>query len=119
MIEFFRDILDGPIYIIVAILSLIFIMAIIGFMMERNKLAKEEKARITYVNNKIDVPEKTVETKTEQVKVPPVAPVTQVKTTEQNPNSNNNDKIPQQQDNNPELLVKTPVVVFEDPDKNK
>ena len=34
MIEFFRDVLDGPIYIVTTILSVIFIMAIIGFLME-------------------------------------------------------------------------------------
>lgn len=112
MIDFFRDTLDGPIYIVVAILSLIFIMAIIGFMMERSKLAKEEKSRVVYVNNKIDTPN----VDTEQ---PVAQPVSDVPILEQT-NNNVNEEIPQQPvDNNPSLLVKTPVVVFSDPDKKE
>ena len=103
MIEFYRDVLSGPLYIVVALLSLIFIMAIIGFMMERIKLEKDEKGRIAYVNNSIDAaPTPTPEST-------PVAAVDM--------NTVNNE-IPQQpEDNNPALLVKTPVVVFDDPDK--
>lgn len=106
MIEFFRDVLSGPLYIIVAILSLIFIMAIIGFIMERKKLEKEEKGRIAYVNNSVDAAQPT-----------PATPVdNSVATVSTIPTSNN--EIPQQPDkNNPALLVKTPVVVFDDPDK--
>lgn len=51
MIEFFRDVLNGPLYIVVTIVSVIFIMAIIGFIMERKKLEKEAKDKIAVVNN--------------------------------------------------------------------
>lgn len=51
MVNFFRNTLDGPLYVIVAILALIFIMAIIGFLMERKKLEKEEKDKIAYINS--------------------------------------------------------------------
>ena len=108
--EFFRDTLDGPLYIVVVVLSVIFIMAIIGFIMERKNQEKEEKGRIAYVENSVDLPIEPVEAKVEETVVPSVDSV----------NSNNvvNENIPQQpQDDNPSLLVKTPVVVFEDPDK--
>lgn len=45
MVYFFRDILDGWLYVVVAILSLIFIIAIIGFMMERKQLERDKKNR--------------------------------------------------------------------------
>ena len=45
MIWFFRDFLDGPVYIIISILCIVFIMAIIGFMMERVQLEREKKNR--------------------------------------------------------------------------
>lgn len=62
MIEFFRDILDGPLYIITTILSIVFIMAIIGFLMERKKLEKEEKEKIAVVSISNDIsPIKPVE----------------------------------------------------------
>ena len=119
--KFFRDILDGPLYIIVALLSLIFIMAIIGFLMERKRLEKEEKARIVYVNNSVDVPIEPVQTKVEEINVNPVTSsnVTTVSTIPVNSNSVVNEQIPAQQDSNPSLLVKTPVVVFDDPDKKE
>lgn len=43
MIEFFRDFLDGPIYFVVAVISIVLIMAIIGYLMEKKKLEQEEK----------------------------------------------------------------------------
>ena len=108
MVEFFRDVLDGPLYIIVALLSLIFIMAIIGFIMERSKLAKDEKGRIAYVNNKPDSPMTPVDANVTQTAPTPVN-VNDVK-----------EEIPQKPDeSNPSLLVKTPVVVFDDPDKKE
>ncbi len=55
MIEFFRDVLDGPIYIVTTILSVIFIMAIIGFLMERKKLEKEAKEKMAVVSNSPEV----------------------------------------------------------------
>lgn len=51
MIWFFRDFLDGPLYLVVAFFCLIFIMAILGFMMERKQLEKEEKNRMVVLNN--------------------------------------------------------------------
>lgn len=62
MIEFFRDVLDGPVYIVTTILSIIFIMAIIGFLMERKKLEKEQKSKIAVVG-------------TNQPEVVPITPV--------------------------------------------
>ena len=50
MIHFFRDILDGPLYLIVAVVCIILIMAIIGFIMERKKLEKEEKEKKVVVD---------------------------------------------------------------------
>lgn len=63
MIEFFRDVLDGPLYIVTTILSIIFIMAIIGFLMERKKLEKEQQSKIAVVG-------------TNQPEVVPITPVT-------------------------------------------
>ena len=51
MIWFYRDFLDGGTYIIVMLLSLIFIMAIIGFIMERLQLEEEEKNRMAVLSN--------------------------------------------------------------------
>ncbi len=45
MIWFYRDFLDGPIYYVVVVLSIIFIMAIIGFIIERKQLEQEKKNR--------------------------------------------------------------------------
>ena len=56
MIEFFRDVLNGPLYIVTTILSVIFIMAIIGFLMERKKLEKEYKEQVAVVSNKQNIP---------------------------------------------------------------
>lgn len=56
MIWFFRDFLDGPLYLVVAFLCLIFIMAILGFMMERKQLEKEEKNKMVVLNNQNNTP---------------------------------------------------------------
>jgi len=50
MIEFFRDVLDGPLYFIIAIIALIFIMAIIGFIMERKQKEKEARGKVAFVS---------------------------------------------------------------------
>lgn len=50
MIHFFRDVMDGPIYIVVLILSILAIMGIIGFIMERYKLRNEENSKIQVVD---------------------------------------------------------------------
>ncbi len=55
MIKFFRDILDGPFYYIIAIICIFFIMAIIGFLMERKKLEKEMKERTAVIDQKIPI----------------------------------------------------------------
>lgn len=55
MIHFFRDILDGPIYIVVVIISIILIMAIIGFMMERKRLEQEKKEKIVVISKETPV----------------------------------------------------------------
>ena len=108
MIEFFRDVLSGPLYIIVVIVAVILIMAIIGFLMERKKLEKEEKEKIAIVGT--------------QNIVPPITPVAveekeNVVNTEQatKPLENNaTSSVTQEQSS---LEVKTPVIVFEDPDQ--
>ena len=41
--DFFANVLDGPLYYIVVIVSLIVIMAIIGFLMERNRIKQEKE----------------------------------------------------------------------------
>lgn len=53
MIRFFRDILNGPLYIIIAILSIVFIMAIIGFLLERKKIEQEERDKVAVINNTV------------------------------------------------------------------
>ena len=50
MVNFFRDVLNGPLYIVVVILSIIFIMAIIGFIMERKQKEKEAKGKVAFVS---------------------------------------------------------------------
>lgn len=42
MIHFFRDVLDGPVYFVLFVVCIILIMSILGFIMERLKLQKEE-----------------------------------------------------------------------------
>lgn len=56
MIWFFRDFLDGPLYLVVAFFCLIFIMAILGFMMERKQFEKEEKNKMVVLNNQNNTP---------------------------------------------------------------
>ena len=50
MIHFFRDVMEGPIYIVVLIVSILAIMGIIGFIMERYKLRNEETSKIQVVD---------------------------------------------------------------------
>lgn len=49
LINFFRDTLDGGLYYVVVVICLILIMAIIGFIMEKAKLAKEESMKIVVI----------------------------------------------------------------------
>lgn len=124
MIEFFRDVLDGPLYIVVTILSTIFIMAIIGFLMERKKLEKEAKAKVAVVGAPIsDIPKEvtpitpvTIE-KSENVAVPatvstPISNLNQgvqISATGPTPVSNLNQEI------QIPIEVEKPVIVFEEP----
>lgn len=105
MIEFFRDVLNGPLYIVTTIISIILIMAIIGFLMERKKLEKEAKNRMVVVNT---TPEVT-----------PIAPVTVQTEREITPVSVEPTPIsnltPEEENSFQE--VKTPVIVFEDPEE--
>lgn len=50
MVKLFRDVLNGPLYIVVVILSIIFIMAIIGFIMERKQKQKEASSKVAFVS---------------------------------------------------------------------
>lgn len=43
IITFFRDILDGPLYIVVAVISGILICSCIGYLAERSMIKKKEK----------------------------------------------------------------------------
>lgn len=103
--KFFRDVLDGPLYIIVAIISIILIMAILGFIMEKKKLAKEAQDKITTV----DLPKNTGPVNvTNSNSNPEIKPV--------------NEEIPKEEkqvNTLGSLEVKTPVFIFEDPDEKK
>ena len=52
MISFYRDFLDGTVYTVVALVAVVLILAIIGFMMEKIMAYKEEQAKIAYVHTK-------------------------------------------------------------------
>ncbi|MDD6223705.1 MAG: hypothetical protein PUB18_01740, partial [bacterium] len=47
MIKFFRDVLDGPVYIIIVVISVILIIGIIGFIWEKKKGNKKSKIQNT------------------------------------------------------------------------
>lgn len=53
MVKFFRNVLNGPLYIVVVILSIIFIMAIIGFIMERKQKQKEARNQVAFVSRNV------------------------------------------------------------------
>ena len=126
MIEFFRDVLDGPLYIIVTIFAIIFIMAIIGFLMERKKLEKERKEHIAVIDTSVDVaPIEPVEVVSEQpvfqnmvdsqstiINEQPIVDFQNTVVDNQVPLSEFNPV----EVNNP-IEVKPNVIVFEDPDQ--
>ena len=127
MIEFFRDVLDGPLYIIVTIFAIIFIMAIIGFLMERKKLEKEKKEHIAVVDTTVNVtPIEPVTVVNEQPVVQNTViqqPIINQQPTVNAQNTVINNQVPlsdlnQVGVNNP-TEVKPPVIVFEDPDQKK
>ncbi len=102
--KFFRDVLDGPLYIIVAIVAIILIMAIIGFILEKKKIAKEQEDKIATV----DLPKSTGPVSVTNNKKPETIPVY-----EEMP------KELEKVNTLGSLEVKTPVFVFEDPDEKK
>ena len=89
MIEFFRDILNGPLYIVTTIIS----------------VDRDLKSKVAVIetpsSNSVDT-------------ITPIQPVTITKeaSEEVSPISNTEEE-------NPSLEVKTPVIVFEDPDEKK
>jgi len=64
--KFYRDVLDGPLYFIVLVVSVILIMAIIGFIMERKKFATDAKNKVAHVDKDVTpIEEVKVEEKTQ------------------------------------------------------
>lgn len=53
MVKFFRDFLSGPIYVVVLIISIILIMAIIGYLLEKKQKQEEAEGKIAHVGRKI------------------------------------------------------------------
>lgn len=51
--KFYRDVLDGPIYIVAVVLAVILIMAIIGFIMERKQYAKAAANKVAHVDQNV------------------------------------------------------------------
>ena len=54
MVKFFRDFLSGPIYVVVLIISIILIMAIIGYLLEKKQKQEEAEGKIAHVGRKIN-----------------------------------------------------------------
>lgn len=50
MIHFFRDILDGPVYVVVVIICIIGILAILRYLLEHSKKTEEYKSSVKDVN---------------------------------------------------------------------
>lgn len=103
--KFFRDVLDGPLYIIVVVVAVILIMAIIGFIMEKKKLAKEAQEKIATV----ELPKSTGPVNVTNNKKPETIPVYEEMPKEEEKQVNTLGS----------LEVKTPVFIFEDPDEKK
>lgn len=49
IVSFFQNTLDGPLYYVVAVISFIFIIAIIGFLMEDKQKSKELKEKVAVI----------------------------------------------------------------------
>ena len=108
MVEFFRDVLDGPLYIAVVVLSIIFIMAIIGFLMERKKLEKEAKEKVAVISNgSVVTPIQPVSIEVETEMQPPVITIPET------PSVSDTEKSDDPSEEKP------PIIVFEDPDQKK
>ena len=84
VIEFFRDTLDGPFYIVWVVVCVILIFACIGYLAEKgikNKKEKEKYATVSETNNTEVVQEAVVSDGTTQVTSTPVTtPVSEVTT---------------------------------------
>lgn len=109
MIHFFRDILDGPLYIFTSILSVFFIMAIIGFLMERKKLEEETKEQFAVIN-------KEIPRINQPVKPTPIAVEESILDTSIHSLSQPLNNISSINNN---LEVKEPVIIFDDSDQRK
>lgn len=112
MIHFFRDILNGPLYIFTSILSIFFIMAIIGFLMERKKLEEERKAQIAVIN-------KEIPRTNPPVNPTPITPIAVEESIVDTSISSTPQPLNDISSINNNLEVKEPVIVFEDPDQKK
>ena len=129
MIDFFKNTLNGWLYYFLATLSVINICAIIGFILERLQLEKDEKDKLAYVND-------TIINTTDNASLA-VDEIVGNNTNEINNNINvqtenkydisNNINIDQSDDNNEineivseekEEIKKDDIIVFTDPDKN-
>jgi hypothetical protein len=80
-------------------------MAIIGYLMEKKKIDRDLKSKVAVIETPSSNPVDTIT---------PIQPVTITKeaSEEVSPISNTEEE-------NPSLEVKTPVIVFEDPDEKK
>ena len=95
VIEFFRDTLDGPFYIVWVVVLVILIFACIGYLAEKgikNKKEKEKYATVSETNNTEVVQEAVVSDGTTQVTSTPVTtpvsePVTNASIVEEVPTS--------------------------------
>ena len=113
--KFYRDILNGPLYFIVAFIAIILIMAIIGYLMEKKQKEKEDMEKVIQVEITNDKGPVTLTENKAPVTVEKVPEVVQVEDT------TNETEIEEKKVNTlGSLEVKTPVFIFEDPDeKNK
>lgn len=76
MIHFFRDVLDGPVYFVLFVVCIILIMSILGFIMERLKLQKEENDKRVVVGGTASIePVRTREVILSTKEEPAVEPV--------------------------------------------
>ena len=57
---FFRDILNGPLYIVTTIISVILIMAIIGYLMEKKKIDRDLKSKVAVIETPSSNPVDTI-----------------------------------------------------------
>ena len=123
MVEFFRDVLNGPLYIVVVIIALILIMAIIGFLMEKKQNQKQEEEKVAHVGTEVKQEEDPISNPGIFTPMNQTAEEVNVGVVQNNNNVEQvliNNEIPssnvEQDVNEP---IKAPVFVFEDPDEKK